>query len=647
MPPALLLSCLRPLKRLFVNQPVGTALFSPSAEINSKTTLRLRGFIRGLMFPLALLVLTLKTIRVLGARELQGAGEVLLLYRSDFALLLVFGALGAGAMLFLHGRKRDLVLVALQVAGVAWACIEIVAHQFYVATGSTIDFGIVLFSMQRLNETSQVFSSELPLLLILLLGLVILIIGFLPWYIVRNAVVHQHPRPVGRRAVLVMVSALLVSSAWSTIPLNDADPGFARSSLVNFAFSMTRLDEELTADLVEREALHGLTLPVDDPLAPRKNLVVIILESTRADATTPYNPEMATTPFLDSLKNRSLFAEQAYAVVPHTSKALVAILCGIEPHLTMPITEAEEGGIPGRCLPFLLEQAGYRSVYFQSATREFEAREGLIANIGFDDFYSLENFATQGLETANYFGVEDAVMLPASRTWLAENGDTGPFLAVYLTNTPHHDYQAPRQRYGFKQFVEDEEFNRYLNAVHYVDQFSRELVDQYRNLGHLEDTLFVFIGDHGEAFNEHGRYQHDNIMWQEGLHVPLLIYDPVEATGRTVANPVSQLDLMPSLLETLGYSVAGGNLPGELLWHTSDDRTLYAHCWYELGCMASIRGQQKYIEHFGRRPNELYDLHADQAETRNLVQQLSSGDSQRLRMELFSWRQSVNSLYVR
>src|SRR5690606_38506382 len=86
----------------------------------------------------------------------------------------------------------------------------------------------------------------------------------------------------------------------------------------------------------------------------QRNIVFIILESTRAQSTTIHNPDLETTPFLAKLAADSVVAKDAYAVVPHTSKALVAILCGIEPHLTMRITEALPGGIPTPCLGNLL-----------------------------------------------------------------------------------------------------------------------------------------------------------------------------------------------------------------------------------------------------------------------------------------------------
>ena len=133
-------------------------------------------------------------------------------------------------------------------------------------------------------------------------------------------------------------------------------------------------------------------------------------------------------------------------------------------------------------------------------------------------------------------------------------------------------------------------------------------------------------------------------MWEEGLHVPLMIYDPVAPVGDVISPPVSQLDLLPTLMNLLGFELQGARPPGQLIWKASDDRTLFAHCWYELGCMASIRGNQKFIEHFGRRKSEYYDLLEDPLELNNLSEQLGFEDTKQTRIDLLSWRQSVNRL---
>src|SRR5688572_22401322 len=102
------------------------------------------------------------------------------------------------------------------------------------------------------------------------------------------------------------------------------------------------------------------------------------------------------------LAEKGVLAERAYAIVPHTSKAVVASLCGIEPRPGVEMVEALENGIPGKCIASLLEEQGYRTAMMQAATSEFENRPKLIENMGFREFIGGEKMDGTGLSKANY-----------------------------------------------------------------------------------------------------------------------------------------------------------------------------------------------------------------------------------------------------
>ena len=302
--------------------------------------------------------------------------------------------------------------------------------------------------------------------------------------------------------------------------------------------------------------------------------------------------------------------------------------------------------IPARCLPDLLDERGYDSVYFTSSVKTFEDRPEVVENLGYKEFYPVETMDRKGFEKANYFGYEDDVMLEPSRKWLEENADDGPFLATYETITPHHDYLAPDERYGRKEFAEDDAFNRYLNSVRYVDFFVRNLIEQYKDLGLYEDTIFIIYGDHGEAFGEHGRYQHDNVPYEEGLRIPMMVHDPQRWTdGERVGELASQLDVLPTVLGLLGYDVKGGAYPGHSLLNLPEDRTLMASRWYNKKCLASIEGSEKYIYHYSDRPEEVYDLEEDPLENKNIAEEVAPEELKERRDALLEWRARVDAAY--
>jgi arylsulfatase A-like enzyme len=387
--------------------------------------------------------------------------------------------------------------------------------------------------------------------------------------------------------------------------------------------------------------LH-LTLTPTTGTKPR-NVVFLLLESIQARAVTPYRPSLPTTPFLARLAEQSIVADRAYTIVPHTSKSLISILCGVEPYLDLSMVEALPGAIPARCLPELLRAQGYRTAFYQSATRDFERRPDLLENMGFDEFVGFQDLEVQGFEEVNYFGYEDRVLVEPSLDWAVRN-PSQPFFLTYLTVTTHHPYQPPRH-HPRRVFSRDSRMDSYLNAVSYTDRFIEDLIEGFRVRGLYEDTMFVIVADHGEGFGEHGRFAHDTVIYEEGVRVPLLVHVPGRFEGGVrVAKPVNHLDLVPTVVDLLDYRVEGGSLPGESLLAPESDRSLKAYCFYEFRCMAVTRGRWKYIHHFGDRADELFDVVADPGERVDLAASMP-GEVERARADGYEWLGRVRASY--
>jgi arylsulfatase A-like enzyme len=350
---------------------------------------------------------------------------------------------------------------------------------------------------------------------------------------------------------------------------------------------------------------------------------------------------------MDELAQRSLLVQNAYAVVGHTHNALVATNCGVAPPLDPRGTNllSKPGSFPSTCLAHLLQEQGYNTVYFMSQDKSYENSQKILENLGYKDFYSIERMSKKGFERTNYFGYEDEIMLEPSRAWLEKHRNE-PFLAAYLTSAPHHDYLAPHKRYGRVKFTENDLVNRYLNTIRNQDFFLEKLFDQYKQLGLYEETIFVVLGDHGEGFGEHGLLGH-NMIYEEGLRVPLLIHDPKRfQRGAEREGAVDQLDILPTIVDMLGYEIQGGAYDGSsLLDPLRTDRTLMFSCWGDKGCLASLTGTQKYIYHFDDKPEELFDLATDPGERHNLAGQRSAEELNKRRAQLLEWRAKVHARY--
>lgn len=392
------------------------------------------------------------------------------------------------------------------------------------------------------------------------------------------------------------------------------------------------------------DALDGVEVVVRPELL-RPNIVIVLLESVGAHATTPYTPTLQTTPNLARLAANGLLVRNLTTVVPHTSKALVATLCGEVPYLRAKVRESRPGGLPGPCLPELLAQVGYRSAFFQTARGDFENRTGLVHNMGFDRFWGRSVLERAGFEANSYFGVDDRAMLEPGLAWSLSQPEQ-PFFAVYLTLTSHHDYVVPSHWPTTDWPGETGRKAKYLASVNYVDDFLGRLVDAYEEAGLMQDTVFVILGDHGEGMGEHGRWQHDQVIYEEGLRIPGVIYGPdVLAMTGVIEGHHQQLDVLPTVLDLAGLDPVPGTLPGRSLFLAPEDRVLYHSCWRGPRCLARREGEQKFIDLYRDGPLRVYNLEADPNEAAHVTETVDRLTLQDLQTDTRDWRARVLGRY--
>jgi lipoteichoic acid synthase len=611
-------------------------------------------YLGSLLVPLVIYNLVLKGIRIRTQDDVSGVFAALTLMRSDILFNLGFVLLWVGLFaLTRRSRWRWPVIGLFHAATIVVVGTTTAAHQYFQETGSTLSLNVILYSLRSFGEIKDVIGSVTsPAVWLAVLAIVdYIVLG--PWMISRLIYGRRRgPESSGSPAILRLfaVGACTVSVGliFLSFPVDAGavSKSFSRDPVVNVV--MSEVDHarirRLTDDANPMKAPANAHLQ-QTARTEKKNVVFIHLESTRARSTTPYNEDIDTTPYLDDLSKRSLVAERAYTIVPHTSKAITAVNCGIDPHLVRDITEAEKGGIPAKCLPELLDEQGYDSVWFSSATEDFENRAQIVENFGYHDFQPVETMDKTGFQQSNYFGYEDDIMLQPSKDWLEEHDDR-PFVATYLGVTGHHDYR-PIYRYGLKDYSEDSALNHYQNEVRYLDFFVKNVIDQYKELGLYDDTIFVIYGDHGEGFGEHDLYQHDNTIYQEGLKVPLIIHEPGRfEDGKRVDTLTDQVDILPTIVDLLGYKVTDGDYPGRsLLTPSNKTRTLFFSCFDDYRCLASIKGDEKYIYFFGNQPDEVYDLSKDPYEHHDIADQLSDAELKKKRSQVLAWYSRVNAMY--
>ena len=345
-------------------------------------------------------------------------------------------------------------------------------------------------------------------------------------------------------------------------------------------------------------------------------MIVFVLESVGAGYTSLHG-KYPTTPVLRDLAATGAEGERVYTVMPHTSKALVSIVCGIYPKVEMGSFEASPGGVPVRCLPNLLRDHGYATAFFQPAEEKFERRDDLVREMGFERFVGKESLNGAGFDESSYFGWEDDAMIEPFSRWLDQQGER-PFFATVLTLASHHPYVVPR---GFPvtAFVnEPGPLNDYLNTVAYSDRFVGKLLAELDRRGRRADTLVVVLGDHGEGFGQHGPFQHDLVPFEEGLHIPLVLAGPGIVPKTKIGGLRQTIDLAPTIAGMLGFRGDRPFLGQDLLRAAPHDR-LFFSCYRRRDCIGMLEQNLKIIHYYDRRPDQVFDLALDPDEAHDLM----------------------------
>lgn len=570
--------------------------------------------------------------------------------RRDLLLLVLIGL--AFVLLLARARRRyGLVFSALVGVSVVLAWLSAFEFGYFRATGTPGSWSLLPYFVRHAGAMLPLVAGEargLSLVLLLLPLGVVPVLALL--YRVRccRAWLHGPVDTSGRvrHALAAALPLLVVCLAAPGTP-----PAPVRLGYVNL---LADVAEALTAP----PAAYAAAPPrptfdaVDLRLAPTDrlrtpNVVFIILESARPRSLTPYDSTIETTPFLANLARRSLVVERLYSVVGHTNKALPPILAGVPPHLGLDTPESDPGGLPARGLPDLLRPLGYRSAFFTSATNDYEDRTVLLQNLGFDVVHGAETLPTEGVWRKEAFGYDDRMAHDPMLDWIDQALDAEtPFFLTYLTLAGHHPYDLPPDAER-RAFADDDKLDAYLNSLHWIDGQLERLFAAFEARGLFESTVFVLVGDHGQALGEHGTQGH-NTVWDEVLHVPGLLFAPSRwPEGGRIEGLRQQTDLLPTVADLVGAELTGGTLPGRSLLTPPDpERTLFHSKWNGDAGLAAQRGTLKFVYHNGQRPTQVFDLRRDPLERLDVAATVSPSLIEAVDLELVLWRQSVNRQYA-
>jgi len=458
----------------------------------------------------------------------------------------------------------------------------------------------------------------------------------------------------------------------------------------------------------------------------KPNVLLITLDTVRADHVSCYGYERQTTPNLDAFSREGVLYKNAYATAPWTLSSHASMFTGKYPTRhganfnpdsiqiakyfenqkgqqfdmrdlnTRSIFKLSEENIT---LAEILSERGYRTAgiiggpftasifglaqgfdYYDEKFLDVEkdASFSLIYQV-IDLFFSLKDFIAQhGYSAAKRSASQ---LNEAAFQWLEKNHEQPFFLFInyfdahtpYIPPPPYDGYfgktdkgiiahHSPRTDSSYVTaesvlmfaviagshqltFEEKELFvSRYDGEIRYLDHCLGLLLEKLKALKVYDNTLIIITSDHGEAFGEHSLVSHGRTLYEEMLHVPLIIKNPSASPGRGVIEKrVSLVDLFPTILSCPDYPVPAG-IDGETL--AGSDHPIIAEWYYKWwdpekykrNLRAVYRQKEKYIR-ASNGMNELYDLENDPGEKENLIQK-SPQQARAIQVILDTWLNS-------
>jgi len=358
---------------------------------------------------------------------------------------------------------------------------------------------------------------------------------------------------------------------------------------------------------------YGLSISAAAPLAPvlwlsgcaryrraqGTNIILIVIDTLRADHLGCYGYFRNTSPNIDRFAADSLLFENCFSHAPSTSASVASILSGFLPHETR-VTNKTVMSKRLRTLPMMLRQHGYKSAAVVSNYVFRDKR-------GWDNGFDVYNAKMKGHE----FNRKDIPERIAEHTtdravkllkkfrkdnlflWLHYQDPHGPY-------TPGADYaglfksppKKPRilrlndtgsGRHGipkYQKLGDNRDFHHYVSQydgeIRYTDEHLKRLFDTLKRLELYSDSLIIFTADHGEGMGEHDYYfAHGEYLYNTLTHVPLIIKFPAGPAG-TKKDVVEHIDIVPTILKTLNIT-PGANLRGcDLAGAIPGDREIFA-----------------------------------------------------------------------
>lgn len=351
--------------------------------------------------------------------------------------------------------------------------------------------------------------------------------------------------------------------------------------------------------------------PSATPHYPNAPVILISIDTLRADRLPAYGYTEVTTPFLDRFRGDAILYENAYSHCPLTLPSHASMLTGLLPtehgvrnNLGFTLQRRDHA-----TLPTLLEQHDYATAAMVSSF-VLRGETGLATLF---DTYDASVAPTPGRSVSEHVR-DGAQTARLAKNWIDDHREAPFFLMLHLYE-PHAPWTAPEAFRGRGHDAYDDE-------IAYADSIVGDVLDHLRSIGLYDRAIILVVSDHGEGLGDHGEIQHGILLYREALHVPLLLKLPGgERGGTSIGAPAQLIDILPTIADLVGIDRPRG-LAGESLLALPASRQVYSETLYpqlQLGWSALQSTTDERYQYIKSPAPELFDITADPKETKNVI----------------------------
>ena len=361
-----------------------------------------------------------------------------------------------------------------------------------------------------------------------------------------------------------------------------------------------------------------------------KNVIFVIIESTAFERTPLGGDERSKFSFLSDLSKKSISFVSHRTVFPATTRSLLSLFCSDIPGTGYASITKTEAVFDCVSIFDTFKKNGYSTSFFSPVLLDYDdfGNSEIIRKIDyvFEPSQIIENGAFKrkfGTETA----VEEEIVQEHFLKHIQElKSKNEPFFALYFPYWTHAPYEVP-----FEDTSKLNPLERYYKSQEYLNEKMEEFLETLEKENVLENSIFIFTSDHGEAFGRKtGNFIHPNYLWDENLHIPFLVYikGVTDIAPKTVTNPTTVLDVAPTIAALAGIrpenSWSGNNMfDGVTKPVFIYTRAMNLHS-------GILDGNRKFFFNHVTGENYCFDLKNDPLENNNLADTLDAAKLENL-----------------